>query len=90
MLPEYHGPVRGIDVLSVGLFVAATVLSVYGLKHFAVVPAVAGVGVGVWFVMRQRVVADPLVETALFRGRFGRAVLVLVANTAVTGGVYLL
>ncbi|WP_394616638.1 MFS transporter [Lentzea sp. JNUCC 0626] len=90
LLPEHHGPVRSIDVLSVGLFVVATVLCVYGLKHFAVLPAVAGVGVGVWFVMRQRAVADPLVETALFRGRFGRAVLVLVANTAVTGGVYLL
>ncbi|WP_211337680.1 MFS transporter [Lentzea atacamensis] len=90
VLPEHHGPVHRVDLPSVALVLVATVLTVYGIKHFDVVAAVAGIAVGGWFVRRQRRIAHPLIETALFRGRFGRAVVVLVADAAVTAGVYLL
>ncbi|GAA3672594.1 MFS transporter [Lentzea roselyniae] len=90
VLPEHHGPVHRVDLPSVALVLVATVLTVYGIKHFDVVAAVAGLAVGGWFVRRQRRIAHPLIETALFRGRFGRAVVVLVADAAVTAGVYLL
>ncbi|NKE58093.1 MFS transporter [Lentzea sp. PSKA42] len=90
VLPEQHGPKERVDLPSVGLVLGATVLTVYGIKHFDVVPAVAGLGLGVWFVRRQRKIARPLIEMTLFRGRFGRAVVVLIADAAVTAGVYLL
>jgi MFS transporter, DHA2 family, multidrug resistance protein len=89
LLPEQRAPARPVDLPSVGLVLVAIVLAVYGIKHFAALPAVAGVALGVWFVRRQRRIAHPLVDVALFHGRFGRAVVVLVANAAVTGGVYL-
>jgi DHA2 family multidrug resistance protein-like MFS transporter len=90
VLPEHRGPVHRVDLPSVALVLVATVLTVYGIKHFDVVVAVAGLAVGGWFVRRQRRIAHPLIETALFRGRFGRAVVVLVADAALTAGVYLL
>lgn len=90
VLPEHRGPVQRVDLLSVALVLVATVLTVYGIKHFDVVPAVVGLGFGAWFVWRQRRIAQPLIETALFRGRFVRAVVVLVGNAAVTAGMYLL
>ncbi|ANZ38682.1 hypothetical protein BBK82_24070 [Lentzea guizhouensis] len=90
VLPEHRGPAQRVDLVSVALVLVATVLTVYGIKHFDVVPALAGVVVAVVFVRRQGKVERPLVDVGLFRGRFGRAIVVLVVDAALTAGVYLL
>jgi DHA2 family multidrug resistance protein-like MFS transporter len=90
VLPEHRGPAQRVDLMSVALVLTATVLTVYGIKHFDVVPALAGIVVAVVFVRRQGKVERPLVDIGLFRGRFGRAIVVLVVDAALTAGIYLL
>lgn len=64
-----------IDVVSVGLSMGAVLPLVWGLKEIAAGGAgwaagaavVAGAAVGVLFVVRQRGIADPVVDVRLFR-----------------------
>lgn len=78
LLPEYRDPRPGtIDFASMGLLVLSLLASVYGLKKLAVegiaaVPSLillAGLALGVWFVVRQRGLTHPLLDMGLFRER---------------------
>ncbi|MFF2184860.1 MFS transporter [Streptomyces sp. NPDC058155] len=78
LLPEYRDPKPGtIDLASMGLLVLSLLASVYGLKKLAVegvavVPAlvlIAGLALGVFFVLRQRGLTHPLIDMGLFRER---------------------
>ncbi|WP_053208324.1 MFS transporter, partial [Jiangella muralis] len=84
-----------IDVVSVGLSLGAVLPLVWGLKEIAaggagwtaVTGVVAGAAVGVLFVGRQRVLADPLVDVRLFRDpAFSVAVATLAAGIFVLWG----
>jgi DHA2 family multidrug resistance protein-like MFS transporter len=76
LLPEFRDPAPGrLDLVSAGLSLAGVLAVIYGLDRIAVdglgstavASIVAGIGVGVVFVFRQRRLADPLVDLALFR-----------------------
>ncbi len=78
LLPEAKDPKPGrFDALSAVLSLAAMLPVVYGIKRFAehgldpiaALAAVAGLGVGVVFVRRQRALADPMLDLSLFRHR---------------------
>ncbi|HIZ35705.1 MAG TPA: MFS transporter [Candidatus Ruania gallistercoris] len=85
LVPEYRSRrVAGLDLLSVLGSFAAILPVVWAVKtaaeELALTPAVlvalaVGGIAGVWFLARQRRIADPLVEVALFAGpRFSGAV----------------
>jgi DHA2 family multidrug resistance protein-like MFS transporter len=78
LLPEYRDPEAGrLDLLSAALSLAAVLLMIFGLKQivvegFGVLPVltiVAGLGIGVWFLSRQRTLSDPLLDLGLFANR---------------------
>jgi DHA2 family multidrug resistance protein-like MFS transporter len=78
LLPEYRDPQAGrLDLRSAGLSLAAVLLVVYGLKQFAqdglgwppALSILAGLGVGLAFVRRQRRAAEPLLDLRLFANR---------------------
>lgn len=88
LLPEQRGPKGRVDPLSVGLALVAVLFAVYGIKHLDPVPGVVGLALGVWFVWRQRRIADPLIDVRLFGRRFGSAIGVMTGSTLVLAGVY--
>jgi DHA2 family multidrug resistance protein-like MFS transporter len=100
LLPEFKAPQPGrLDLASVALSLAAILPVVYGVKELAgrgwhPVPAlaiVAGIGFGVWFVRRQRTLADPLVDLRLFGDRGFRSALGIgLFGGIVMGGTLLL
>ncbi|MGH2750580.1 MAG: MFS transporter [Actinomycetota bacterium] len=76
LLPEFRDPEAGrLDLVSAALSLAAVLAVIYGLKQiaqdgFSWLPAIsvlAGLGVGVVFVRRQRALTDPLIDLRLFR-----------------------
>jgi DHA2 family multidrug resistance protein-like MFS transporter len=76
LLPEFRDPDAGrLDLRSAGLSLASVLSVIYGLKRIAedglagppVVFIVAGLVVGVAFVLRQRTLPDPLIDLRLFR-----------------------
>jgi DHA2 family multidrug resistance protein-like MFS transporter len=76
ILPEYRDPEAGrLDPASAVMAVAAVLAVIFGLKQIAqdgvsLLPAaalVAGLLVGVAWVRRQRQLADPMIDMALFR-----------------------
>jgi DHA2 family multidrug resistance protein-like MFS transporter len=78
LLPEYRDPEAGrLDLLSAVLSLAAVLLMIFGLKQIAVeglgvlpvLTIVAGLGIGVWFLRRQRTLSDPLLDLGLFANR---------------------
>lgn len=78
LLPESKDDHAGrIDLLSVGLSLAAALLVMYALKATAengaslllTACALVGAAFGVLFIRRQRQLADPLVDLALFRNQ---------------------
>jgi len=78
LLPEYRDPEAGrLDLLSAAQSLAAVLLVIFGLKQIAVeglgvLPALAigaGLAIGVWFLYRQRTLADPLLDLELFASR---------------------
>jgi DHA2 family multidrug resistance protein-like MFS transporter len=86
LLPEYRDPnARKPDVPSALLSLTAVLAMIYGLKRIAqdgvdlvsVAFVVAGLLVGRAFIRRQRALADPLIDLALFRIPAFRASLVL-------------
>lgn len=85
LLPEYRDPNPGkFDFLSAFLSLAAVLLVIYGLKQVAesglgatpLLIIVIGVAVGVVFVRRQMILADPLIDLRLFQVRAFSASLV--------------
>ncbi len=76
LLPEFRDPRPGrLDVRSAVLSLAAVLAVIYGLKQLAqagpsrlaAASIVAGILLGVLFVRRQRKLANPLLDLALFR-----------------------
>ena len=76
VLPEYRDPDAGrLDLVSAAMSVVAVLAVIYGLKDIAQdglgwLPALcilAGLAVGVVFVRRQRMLADPMIDVGLFR-----------------------
>lgn len=76
LLPEYRDPNSGrMDLISVGQSLAAVLSIIYGVKRIAedglalwpVVTIMAGALLALLFVRRQKHLADPLVDIALFR-----------------------
>jgi DHA2 family multidrug resistance protein-like MFS transporter len=76
LLPEFRDPEAGrLDLLSAALSLAGVLAVIYGLKRIAedglagppVLFIVAGLAVGVVFVLRQRRLSDPLIDLGLFR-----------------------
>lgn len=101
LVPEFRNPAAGrLDLASAGLFMAAILTAVYGLKDAAehgwnpmsLLWITVGVVVGAVFVARQRRLADPLIDIALFRSRpFSVAVAANVAGVfALTALLYFL
>ena len=104
LLPEYRDPGAGrLDLISVGLSLAAILPVIYGLKEFArggwaAGPAVAvavGLVAGVTFVRRQRRLASPLLDVRLFADRFfssalgiGLALGVIMAGVSLTATLF--
>ncbi|GAB1515860.1 MFS transporter [Actinophytocola sp. KF-1] len=94
-LPEHRNPEPArLDLPSVALSLAAVLPVVYGLKElsrngFGVLPLVAvviGLGAGHLFVRRQRRLATPLLDLALFGNRVFRAGLLLTVVAGLTAG----
>jgi DHA2 family multidrug resistance protein-like MFS transporter len=78
LLPEFKNPEAGrLDLFSAALSLAAVLLVIYGLKQIAqdgfewlfALSILAGLGVGLAFVRRQRVLTDPMIDLGLFRIR---------------------
>ncbi|MFD0200279.1 MULTISPECIES: MFS transporter [Saccharothrix] len=100
LLPEYKDAEAGrLDLVSVVLSLATIIPVIYGIKDMAtngvdLVPVavlVVGVVFGVVFVLRQRGMADPMLDLKLFRNRsFTVALSVMLLSLVATGGVYLI
>ena len=76
VLPEYRDPAAvRLDLVSAAMSVVAVLTVIYGLKEIAqgglsgipVLSILAGLAVGLVFVRRQRTLADPMIDVALFR-----------------------
>lgn len=76
LLPEFRDPNAGrLDLLSAALSLGAVLMVIYGLKQIAqdgfsglpLLIIVGGLALGIIFVQRQRALADPLIDLALFR-----------------------
>jgi len=99
LLPEYRDPAAGrLDLASAFLLLASVLPVIYGVKRAAEhgvgivsITAVAlGTAVGVWFVRRQGVLDDPLIDVALFRIRaFGASLGVMTIATFAMMGLNL-
>ncbi len=97
LVPEFRNPEPGpFDMLSAGLLIAAMLITVYGLKDTAesgwsLIPLLwiaAGLALAVVFLLRQRRLADPLIDVSLFRSLpFSTAVLANVAGVFALAGL---
>lgn len=99
LLPEYRAPAGRLDLLSVGLSLAAMLPIIYAIKHAAAggvdIQALAAVLVGgsaaVAFVRRQLRLSEPLLDMKLFTsGVFSAALSVLLIGLVGFGGVMFL
>lgn len=85
LLPEYKDPQAGhMDIISAAMSLIAVLAVIFGIKRIAeghadmlsAASISAGVIIGVFFVIRQRKLADPLIDLSLFgRPAFGAALL---------------
>lgn len=99
LLPEFKDPTAGrLDLLSAGLSLASVLAVIYGVKGIAehglsgtaVASILAGLAAGLVFVRRQRTLADPLIDLALFSNRtFSAALAVNTVSIFAMFGVYL-
>jgi DHA2 family multidrug resistance protein-like MFS transporter len=76
LLPENRDPNAGrLDLISAGLSLVAMLSIIFGIKQIAqdglgllaAVSIIVGVGLAVVFVVRQRALADPLIDLRLFK-----------------------
>lgn len=99
LLPEYRNENAGrLDLVSVALSLTAVLPFIYGLKEMAangfqaaaLVPIAAGILFGFLFIRRQKQLADPLVDLALFRiPAFNASLLVNLAGVFFIFGIFL-
>jgi DHA2 family multidrug resistance protein-like MFS transporter len=99
LLPEFRDPQAGrLDLLSAAQSLTAVLLVIYGLKKFAenglgwppALSILAGLGIGVLFVHRQRRLADPLIDLRLFRvPAFSASLAAYTLGTLVAFGIYI-
>ncbi|MEU4314384.1 MFS transporter [Nocardia sp. NPDC024068] len=99
LLPEHRTRGGRLDLLSVGLSLAALLPIIYAIKHAAshgmdlqaVAAALVGGGATVAFIRRQLRLAEPLLDMKLFAGRaFSAALAVLLIGLVGFGGVMFL
>ncbi|GAA3420242.1 MFS transporter [Streptosporangium vulgare] len=101
LLPEFRAerPDHPIDLFSVALSLAAILPVIYGLKSLArdgwqpvaLAAIVAGAAIGVLFVRRQRILAEPLLDLGLFANRtFSTALGIMLLGGVVMAGLSLL
>lgn len=98
LLPEYRDPDAGrVDLPSVALSLTAVLATIYGLKQVAehglalapLAVSLAGLALGVVFVRRQRTLAYPLLDLALFRRpAFSAALIAYSLSCLAMMGVY--
>jgi MFS transporter, DHA2 family, multidrug resistance protein len=78
LLPEYRDPNPGrLDLISVGLSLAAVIVTIFGIKEiakegltgFPILAILAGIAIGVIFVRRQRALPQPLLDLELSTNR---------------------
>jgi DHA2 family multidrug resistance protein-like MFS transporter len=76
LLPEFRNPDAGkLDLLSAAMSLTAVLAAIYGIKRIAqdgvdpraVLTFAVGLAIGALFVRRQKTLADPLIDTNLFR-----------------------
>lgn len=99
LLPEYRNEAAGrLDLPSVALSLATVLPAIYGVKHMAadgfqlyqLLYIAAGIVVGFAFVRRQKHLADPLIDLALFRiPAFTASLMVNLAGVFFVFGVFL-
>ncbi|MEL1266315.1 MFS transporter [Pseudoxanthomonas putridarboris] len=99
LLPEYRDPDAGrLDPVSMAQSLSAVLAAVYGLKRIAeygadargIVMLLAGVGLGVLFVRRQRHLAYPFLDVTLFqRPAFTAAIVAYALAGLSMMGVYI-
>lgn len=100
LLPEYHDANAGrLDFFSVLLSLATILPTVYGFKHIAshgpspmpIAAISVAALIGVAFIRRQLVLAEPLIDVRLFINRaFTTTLAAILLSTAAGGGMYLL
>src|SRR5699024_1871500 len=97
LLPEHKDETARIDIFSALLLVAALLGIIYGIKRFATQEPVgptaglliAGMLVGLWFMIRQLRSVNPLLDVRLFANRtVSGALTVCLLSAAALGGVY--
>lgn len=97
LVPEHRDPSARIDLVSALLLVAGLLAIIYSIKRFAAQePAgpsigllVAGILIGLWFVIRQLRAKYPLLDVRLFANRtVSGALAVFLLSAAALGGVY--
>ena len=99
LLPEFKEPdARPLDLFSAALSLGSVLLVIYGLKRIAEdglgqLPAlsiVAGIAVGIAFVLRQRTLSHPLIDLRLFRvPAFSMSLATYTMGTFVVFGIYI-
>lgn len=99
LLPEYENENAGrLDLLSVVLSLLAVLPFIYGLKEIAahgfkaaaLLPVAAGILFGYFFIQRQKQLADPLIDLALFRiPAFNASLMVNLAGVFFIFGIFL-
>ncbi|QSB03992.1 MFS transporter [Natronoglycomyces albus] len=97
MLPEFKDEKAGsLDLISVGLSLAAILPIIFALKEFAkngpepsvLIAAVIGAGFGYFFLKRQRQLADPLLNLTLFANRaFGTTLALMMLTLTLVSGI---
>ena len=99
LLPEYKNEEAGrLDLLSVALSLLAVLPVIYGLKEIAaegfhaisLVPIAVGIMFGTLFIRRQKTLADPLIDLALFKiPAFNASLMVNLAGVFFIFGIFL-
>jgi DHA2 family multidrug resistance protein-like MFS transporter len=99
LLPEYKDPNAGkLDLISAFLSLSAVLSVIFGLKKiaehgvylFPVLSILAGIGVGIVFIRRQKKLTDPMIDLRLFRlPAFSSALAIYTLSTFCLFGAFL-
>lgn len=98
LLPEYRDPDAGrLDLVSVALSLLAILPVILGLKEIAkngpglapILSTLIGIGFGIAFVLRQRRLADPLLDMRLFSNRAFSTAVGSMFGITMTGAIML-